>query len=78
MSNKRAKMTWELTQVLAQKIKSLARDLSDSINEIRDFFDGLFFREFTLENYVALRLSLDGVQLTNMSNHYATAGTFQD
>jgi hypothetical protein len=53
-------------------------DLSDSINEIRDFFDGLSSREFALENYVALRLSFDGVQLTNMSNHYATAGTFQD
>jgi len=53
---------------------------SNSINEVRDFFDGHLFRDFHLRELglfkdphdVALHLSLDGVQLTNMSNYEAT------
>ena len=47
------------------------------LEKLRDFFDGKLFREFHLQKIglfkdardIALHLSLDGVQLTNMRNH---------
>jgi hypothetical protein len=55
-----------------------------STNEVRDFFDGHLFRDFHLRELglfkdphdVALHLSLDGFQLTNMSNHEVTPVIF--
>jgi hypothetical protein len=53
---------------------------SESGTEVRDFFDGKLFRDFHRRELglfgdphdVALHLSLDGVQLTNMSNYEVT------
>lgn len=57
---------------------------SDSTHEVRDFFDGHLFRDFHLRELglfkdphdIALHLSLDGFQLTNMSNHEVTPVIF--
>lgn len=57
---------------------------NSSGDEIRDFFDGLLFQEFHCRDMglfndphdIALHLSLDGVQLTNMSNYEITPVIF--
>jgi Transposase family tnp2 len=59
---------------------------SGSTNEVQDFFDGRLFRDFHLRELdlfkdphdVALHLSLDGLQLTNMSNHEVTPVIFMN
>jgi hypothetical protein len=59
---------------------------SSSTSEVRDFFDGHLFRDFHRRELglfkdphdVALHLSLDGFQLTKMSNHEVTPVIFMN
>jgi hypothetical protein len=69
--------------VLKTYRQSIFQTSSDE-GEVRDFFDGNLFREFYVNELglfndshdVALHMSLDGVQVTNMRNHEITPVIF--